>query len=94
MACHNPCTCLTKARLHRLQVSVAKIQQNLPELKRDGNTVLGAVTADQIYDSNSTQRSGAVLEQMEFIPKLAQQLQENPEQVVQKFDDIRSLSEY
>lgn len=76
----------------RLQVSVAKIQQNLPELKRDGNTVLGAVGAQQLYDANSTQRAGSVVEQMDFIPALAKQLQENPDDVVVKLETIRKYS--
>jgi Zn-dependent M16 (insulinase) family peptidase len=76
----------------RLQVTVAKIQQTLPELKRDGNTILSAVSAQQLYDKTSTSTAGAILEQMEFVPKLAKQLQEEPDAVIAKFEKIRKLS--
>ncbi|KAI0080089.1 hypothetical protein K474DRAFT_1590638 [Panus rudis PR-1116 ss-1] len=73
----------------RLQVNVAKIQQSLPELKRDGNTVLGSVSANILYDENSTSRAGAVIPQSEFIPQLAQRLQDEPEKVINEFEEIR-----
>lgn len=75
-------------------MSVAKIQQNLPELKRDGNTVLGAVSAQQLYDDSSTQRAGSVMEQMDFIPKIAKQLQESPDDVIAKLEKIRQCSTF
>ncbi|KAF9270307.1 hypothetical protein L218DRAFT_952466 [Marasmius fiardii PR-910] len=73
----------------RLQVTVAKIQQSLPELKRDGNTVLGSVWADLLYDESSTSRAGGLMEQVDFIPTLAKQLQDAPEQVISDFEEIR-----
>ncbi|KAL0580364.1 hypothetical protein V5O48_001609 [Marasmius crinis-equi] len=73
----------------RIQVTIAKIQQSLPEMKRDGNTVLGSVWADMLYDESSTSRAGGLLEQVDFIPKLAKQLQESPEQVIADFEEIR-----
>jgi Zn-dependent M16 (insulinase) family peptidase len=76
----------------RLAVAVAKIQQNLPELKRDGSSVLSAVAAEQLYASNSTSKAGALLDQLEFIPKLSKQLQETPDEVIAKFEEIRKYS--
>lgn len=73
---------------------MAKIQQNLPELKRDGNTVLGAVSAQQLYDANSTQRAGSVVEQMDFIPIISKQLQDSPDDVIAKLETIRKYSGY
>lgn len=73
----------------RLQVTIAKIQQSLPEMKRDGQTVLGSVLSDLIYKESSTSRSGGVLPQVEFIPKLAKQLQDAPEEVLADFEEIR-----
>ncbi|PBK77299.1 hypothetical protein ARMSODRAFT_874850 [Armillaria solidipes] len=73
----------------RLQVTVAKIQQSLPELKRDGNTVLGSLWADLLYNESSTSRAGGVLPQIDFIPKLVKRLQEEPEKVVADFEEIR-----
>ncbi|KAI0931998.1 hypothetical protein AcV7_000767 [Taiwanofungus camphoratus] len=73
----------------RLQVTVAKIQQSLPEMKRDGDTVLASVSAEVLYGENSTSRFGGVLPQTEFIPKLAQQLQTSPDEVISDFEEIR-----
>lgn len=77
----------------RLQVTVAKTLQSLPELKRDGNTVLSSVAADLLYDQNSTSRFTGVLPQAEFVPKLAQLLQENPDEAIQAFESIRKHGE-
>ncbi|KIP12417.1 hypothetical protein PHLGIDRAFT_61992 [Phlebiopsis gigantea 11061_1 CR5-6] len=74
----------------RLQVTIAKTLQSLPELKRDGNTVLGSVCSELLYDANSTSRFSGVLPQAEFVPKLAQQLQETPAEVVKAFETIRT----
>ncbi|KAI0375392.1 hypothetical protein BV20DRAFT_960528 [Pilatotrama ljubarskyi] len=73
----------------RLQVTIAKIQQSLPEMKRDGDTVLGSVSAELLYDQSSTSRMGSVIPQIEFVPKLAQQLQESPAEVLKDFEEIR-----
>ncbi|KAF8807490.1 hypothetical protein BYT27DRAFT_7189561 [Phlegmacium glaucopus] len=74
---------------NRLQVVLAKIQQSLPEMKRDGGNVLGSLWASLMYDDNSTSRSGGVLSQAEFIPKLSKSLQESPSEVLADFEEIR-----
>ncbi|KAK7064154.1 Metalloenzyme, LuxS/M16 peptidase-like protein [Favolaschia claudopus] len=73
----------------RLQVTIAKIQQSLPEMKRDGNTVLGSLWADLIYNETSTSRAGGILPQQEFIPNLAKQLASNPEKLIADLQEIR-----
>ncbi|PSS37563.1 hypothetical protein PHLCEN_2v579 [Hermanssonia centrifuga] len=73
----------------RLQVTIAKLQQSLPEMKRDGNTVMSSVAANLLYDESSTSRAGAVLTQMEFIPEISKRLQESPEAVIAEFEEIR-----
>ncbi|KAJ7597129.1 Metalloenzyme, LuxS/M16 peptidase-like protein [Mycena floridula] len=73
----------------RLQVIIAKAQQALVEMKRDGDTVKSAAWMDLIYDETSTSRAGGILPQIEFIPKLALELQANPESVVADFEAIR-----
>jgi len=73
----------------RLQVTIAKIQQSLPEMKRDGNTVLGSLWADLLYDESSTSRAGGVLPQVDFLPKLSKQLQATPDEVIKDFEEIR-----
>ena len=71
---------------------LAKIQQSLPEIKRDGSTVLSSLWADLIHAENSTFRFGGVLPQAEFIPKLVKTLQESPEAVIADFEKIRKSS--
>lgn len=73
----------------RIQVVLAKILQSLPELKRDGSNVLSSLWSDLIYAQNSTSRFGGVLPQADFIPKLIQNLQESPEEVLADFESIR-----
>ncbi|KAE9411017.1 hypothetical protein BT96DRAFT_952834 [Gymnopus androsaceus JB14] len=73
----------------RLAITIAKIQQSLPEMKRDGNTVLGSLWADLMYSEKSTSRAGGVLPQVDFMPKLAKELQESPEKVVADLEEIR-----
>ena len=73
----------------RLQVAVAKIQQNIPELKRDGSNVLSSQCAQILYAENSTNRATTVFTLMDFIPQLQQQLQEKPNDVIKKFEELR-----
>ena len=77
----------------RLQITVAKIQQSLPEMKRSGKTVLSAIASEQLYDETSTARAGTVLKQAEFIPGLILQLQDEPKTVTEEFELIRKTCE-
>ena len=76
-----------------MQITVAKIQQSLPEMKRSGKTVLSAIASEQLYDETSTPRAGTVLKQAEFIPGLIQQLQDEPKKVIGEFEAIRQTCE-
>ena len=80
-------------RLTSLQITAAKIQQSLPEMKRNGNTVLSAISSEQLYDETSTPRAGTVLSQAEFIPGLIQRLQDEPKKVIEEFEVIRRTRE-
>ncbi|KAG1858584.1 cell morphogenesis N-terminal-domain-containing protein [Suillus tomentosus] len=60
-----------------------------PELKRDGHNVLSSVWAEMLYDKSSTSLAGAILPQSEFVPKLIQNLQEDPDTVVADFEELR-----
>lgn len=79
---------------HRLQVNVAKIQQTLPELKRDGDTVLSSVWANLLYAENSTSQASGVLPQTKFIPMLMQDLQDNPDKVIADFNELRRYCKF
>ena len=75
-----------------LQVNIAKVQQSLPELRRDGSTVLSSLTANLMYDERTTSRANGILPQSDFIPRIAQRLQENPDEVIKDFETIRQYS--
>ena len=62
-------------------------------MKRDGDTVLGSVSAELLYDESSTSRMGSVVPQVEFIPKISQQLQDSPAAVIRDFEEIRGYCE-
>lgn len=74
-------------------MTCAKITQSIPELKRDGNTVLSAYSSDQLYDEASTSRANSVLEQMKALPKLVKQLQDDPNEVIKDFEEMRKCCE-
>jgi hypothetical protein len=43
-----------------------------------------------LYDENSTSRAGGVLTQMEVIPTLSEELETQPDKVLEAFEQIRS----
>lgn len=73
---------------------VAQIQQALPGLKRDGSTVLSAVTMELLHDESSTSRASGVLIQSEFNRSLLEKIQEIPEEVIKEFESLRQYSGY
>ena len=78
----------------RLQVVLAKIQQSLPQRRRDGGTVLSSLWNSLMFDESSTSRAGGVLPQAEFIPRLLKSLQESPSEVIAEFEEIRKYSKF
>jgi hypothetical protein len=60
-------------------------------MKRDGNTVLGSLWADLLFNEGSTSRAGGLIPQIDFIPRLAKELQDSPEKVVADFEEIRKF---
>ncbi|CAE7154201.1 unnamed protein product [Rhizoctonia solani] len=74
----------------RLEVNVAKILQSLPEQKRDGNTIMTAISNSLTFKTHkSVSNSGGITTQMEFIPELAKKLQETPEEVIEHMRKFR-----
>lgn len=76
-------------KYYRLLVSCAKILQRLPEQKRDGDSVLQAVQSETLFDESSTSRAMNILAQSEDTTLLVRKLQENRDQVIKDFEDIR-----
>ena len=62
-------------------------------MKRDGDTVLNSVNAELLYDETSMTRMGSVVPLIDFVPKLSQQLQESPSEVVKDLEEIRRYGE-
>ncbi|KZW02722.1 hypothetical protein EXIGLDRAFT_732962 [Exidia glandulosa HHB12029] len=75
--------------VERLRIAVAKIQQSLPETKRDGQKVQGSILASMINAPSSNSLASHIETQLEFIPKVAQRLQDEPEAVVAELELIR-----
>ena len=75
----------------RLGVTIAKLQQSLPQYKRDGNSVAGAVMTDLTYDASRTARYSTVTGMMEWVPRIAKELKENPKEVVQKLKRVQAI---
>ena len=78
----------------RLEVTIAKLQQSLPQYKRDGNGVAGAVSTDLMYDASCTARYSTVTAMMEWIPRIAKELKENPKDLVQKLKRVQAISTF
>ena len=81
--------------MRRLEVTVAKLVQELPQRKRDGDTVARAVSDALLFEeSKSTAASNGLLRQLEFLPELAAKLKEDPEGVVKDLEEFRAISKY
>jgi hypothetical protein len=72
---------------------IAKAQQFLPEWKRSPDEVLDAVAEDALFDETSSTRACGLLAQLNFIPKIAKELQNDPESVLRQFEEIRKYRE-
>lgn len=55
--------------------------------------MLGSISANLLYDETSTSTAGGILPQLEFIPKLADVLEDDPDKVLQDFQKIRKYSQ-
>jgi len=75
--------------ISRLEVTAAKIQQGLPELKRDGNNVVNALYANTLWTANSASQATGLLKQIEFSPFLVHRLKTEPHTVVKDLKELR-----
>ncbi|KZV65225.1 hypothetical protein PENSPDRAFT_587192 [Peniophora sp. CONT] len=73
----------------RLAINVAQIQSVLPSCKRDGNAVLASVVAGLLFNSSSTNSAVSIMPQSDFIPRLAARLKEEPDTVINEFEQMR-----
>ncbi|TIA96259.1 hypothetical protein E3P94_02416 [Wallemia ichthyophaga] len=73
--------------VERLKVTAAKIQQGLPEQKREGDTVVWAMSTSLMFDS--LQQANAVLEQSEFNPTVIKRLEDDPKGVISDLEEFR-----
>ena len=70
-------------------MAVAKIQQSLPEAKRDGDAVVSSLSGDLLYSESSTAQATTVLDQIDFIPRLMEKLKVVPDEVVTDLEELR-----
>lgn len=74
----------------RIGVAIAKIQNDLPSFKRDGDTVATSVLGVLQLDSQkSVARAANLLDQTKFLDMLEAQLDENEDTVLDKFEKLR-----
>jgi hypothetical protein len=79
--------------IDRLEVSVAKLRQELPQRKRDGDGVSQAMSRALIFDeAKSTAVSNGLLRQIEFLPELARRIKDDPASVVRDLEAFRAES--
>lgn len=76
----------------RLEITLAKVQQSLPEMKRDGSSMARSVFSDLTYDKTLTSSYAGITSLMEWIPRLAAEVQDNVQSVVEKLEKVRALS--
>ncbi|WWD18715.1 hypothetical protein CI109_103169 [Kwoniella shandongensis] len=75
----------------RLSVIVAKLAQELPTEKRDGNSIAASWATQLAYDSaKSSSQSCDLLNRIEFIPATAELLEKEPETVIKHLEELRS----
>jgi len=77
-----------------LAVIVAKQLQELPYEKRQGNSVARAWINKLTYDlEKSTSEACSLLSLLEFVPKTAKALEDEPDVVVQRLEEVRQYRE-
>lgn len=70
------------------------MQQSLPEMKRDAETVLGSTVVDMMYSETSSLKANSLLRQLEMIPYLANAIEKSPTEVIAKLSTLRDHCEY
>ena len=60
-------------------------------MKRDGNTVVNALFTQVLFDNGSSSAASGLMEQIEFVPKLAEKIKSDPQSVV---NDLKELRKY
>lgn len=79
----------------RLAVIVAKQLQELPYEKRQGNSIARSWINKLTYDiERSTSEACSLLSLLEFVPKTAKALEEEPEVVIQRLEEVRQYCEW
>lgn len=69
---------------------LAKITQSLPELKRDGNTMMSSLLSSLLHDESSSTRGYNITTMLETIPQISKQLETDPDSLVKDMEQFRS----
>ena len=81
--------------IFRLAVIVAKQLQELPYEKRQGNSIARSWINKLTYDiERSTSEACSLLSLLEFVPKTAKELEEEPQIVIQRLEEVRQYCEW
>ncbi|BEI83257.1 hypothetical protein CcaverHIS002_0311250 [Cutaneotrichosporon cavernicola] len=73
----------------RLEVLIAKELQNLPAQKRDGDQVAREWCNRLCFDvEKSTSEAASLLNQLEFIPRISEELKESPDKVIKAMETL------
>jgi hypothetical protein len=73
----------------RLEVLIAKELQNLPSQKRDGDQVAREWCNRLCFDlDKSTSEAASLLHQLEFIPRISEELKQSPEKVIKAMETL------
>jgi Zn-dependent M16 (insulinase) family peptidase len=78
----------------RLEITLAKVLQSLPETKRHGSVMAKSVFSELVFDKTLTSNNAAITSLMEWVPRVATEIQDNVQTVVEKLEKVRALSAY
>ena len=75
----------------RVRVAAAKLAQSLPEQKRDGRMVAWSLSRSMLYsNTHSSCEANTILRQAQRVPDIVDALQDDPTQVIEHLNTIRT----
>ncbi|KAG0140396.1 hypothetical protein CROQUDRAFT_665240 [Cronartium quercuum f. sp. fusiforme G11] len=81
----------SKFDIDRLRITTAKALQNLPSMKRDGDSVVSALYQDLLYSPNTAPAMGLNLFKQDiWFPRILEELKTQPNEVVKQMERLRT----
>lgn len=76
--------------LDRLQITLAKLIQELPQRKRNGSRIAGSTVSSLAFDkTKSASQAVGLLNSIEFLPEMEAEIKANPDGVISKVEALR-----